>query len=273
MALKSLLGMVKGLMGELSKVDGDTYASSTAYYSFLSLVPSLALCISLISLLGVEVQEVIQLLTQFVPSALKDLMTTIVSDAFERSGIAFSLSSVTLIWSASQGVKALRRGLNVMYGVQETRNGLVVAAISVVSIIILGVLAAAAMYLVFSPVVVGAISTVIPITQHESIWAIVNPIVVLGFGVLVFAACYAYLPAGKRRYKSQLPGAALAMVSCAVISIGFRVYVEYFSNFTVLYGSIATIALLLFWLYLISFTLLAGGIVNRLLSDAKQSES
>lgn len=270
--LEGLLSKGKAFLDEFSSIDAGTYASSIAYFTFLSLVPLLALCISLVSVVGIGEQEVVAFFGALVPDVFDGVVKELVRDAFERSGLAFSLSTITLLWSASKGIKALRAGLNSAFGVQETRNGVMVAAISIGVAIILGILIAAAMYLVFKGSVLRAIADAVPGFQQSGLAVALNPIAVLVLGVLVLGVCYAYLPSGTRRLSSQLPGAALAMLACGALSFGFRVYVEHFSDVTVLYGGIATVALLLLWIYLLSLILIAGGFVNRFLASSRSSE-
>ena len=217
----------KALWGEFSRVGAETYASSITYFGFLSFVPLLALCISLVSLVGFGEEEVVAFLTAMVP--------------------------------ASKVVKALRRGLNAAYGVQETRNAVAVAGLSILATIILGVLFAAIVYLVFSNPVIHALEAAIPGLELAGLADVVNPVVTVVLSVLVLDVCYAYLPAGTRRLSTQLPGAVFGAVAWGALALGFRIYVEHFSNVTVLYGSIATIALLLMWMYFVSYIFIAGG--------------
>lgn len=264
----SLLQKVRKMWTSFSGTAASTHASSIAYYSFFSIVPLLALGISIISLVGISKQEVYGLLTAFVPDAMGDLVHTLVSDAYDRSDLAFSLSTLSLIWSASKGAKALRTGLNAAYGRQENRNAVVVAAISIVTVLALDVLIAAGLWLVFGNSLLHGLSQHFPdLEVHNSVLELVDLVGTLAAGVLLFALCYTYLPAGQRRLKAQLPGAVCALVGCAALSFGFRVYVDHIANYTLLYGSIATVALLLFWMYLVFYIVMAGGFVNRYLHD------
>jgi membrane protein len=269
MGLKDLWKKGKVLWSEFSVVKAGTYASSIAYFTFLSLIPLLAICISLVSIAGIDEQEVVGLLVAVVPDALKDLVRGLVNDAFSRSGIAFSLSTIVLLWSASKGVKALRGGLNAAFAVKESRSAPAVVAISIGTVIVLGVLIAAMMYIVFNKGVMSVVTSIVPGFQQSGLMNVLAPILVLAFGVLILDVCYSLLPAGTRRFSTQLPGAALATLACGVLSFGFRVYVDHFGDFTVLYGSIATVALLLMWIYFMSYIIIAGAFVNRLLSDSR----
>ena len=98
------------------------HASSIAYYSFLSLVPLLALCISLISIVGIDEQEVYTFLMALFPDAFNGLIASLVTEAYKQSGLAFSVSTLSLVWSASKGAKALRAGLNAAYGEKRTET-------------------------------------------------------------------------------------------------------------------------------------------------------
>lgn len=124
------------------------------------------------------------------------------------------------------------------------------------------------MYLVFGNSVLHAIASFVPgIKDSSHSQFLLNTVVTILFGVFALALCYTYLPAGKRRFTSQIPGAACAVVACGLLSFGFRIYVENVSNFTVLYGSIATAALFLFWMYLLFYVLLACAFVSRYVAE------
>jgi len=266
----TLLTKARSIWKEFAAVGAATHASSIAYYTFLSLVPLLALCISLVSLVGISEQEVYSLLTAFVPDALSDLAHALVTDAYDRSGIALSLSSLSLLWSASKGAKALRVGLNAAYAERETRNAVVVVGISILAELVMGILIAAAMWLVFGNSVLRALSQHIPgLQEHDAVLEFADLVGTLAAGMLIIALCYTHLPAGSRRLKGQLPGAVFSLVGCGVLSIGFRVYVDRVANYTVLYGSIATVAMLLFWMYLVFYIVVAGGFVNRHLQESR----
>jgi membrane protein len=53
-----------------------------------------------------------------------------------------------------------------------------------------------------------------------------------------------------------------------VASILFKVYVRHFSHFGLLYGSLGTLIILMFWFYLSGIVILAGGEINAILEDA-----
>ena len=265
------LKRAQALWMRFTSTGAGTHASSIAFFTFLSLIPLLALCISLISIAGINEEQVTAFFTGIVPDAFNDFTKTLVGDAVERSGIAFSLSTITLLWTASQGARALRNGLNAVLGAEESRSIAVVIGISFGAVIVLGVLLALTMYLVFGGVVMRTVSWLTPGNiEHDDALDIVTSVVLAIAGVIALTLCYAFLPAKSGRLAAQLPGAIFASVTCGLLTGGFRVYVDNFCNYDALYGNIATIALFLFWLYLVSYILLAGGYINRIIAESKR---
>ena len=265
------LQRAKTLLEEFSAVNAATHASSIAYFTFLSLIPLLTLCISLVTMTGLGEREVAEFLSATIPGTFNDFTKTLIEDAFKQSGIAFSLSAIMLIWTASQGIRALHGALNAAYGKQEERSPIAVAAISVGMVIALGILLAAAIYLVFGGAVTRAIASVVPeLGQQRDFVNIINSAIMIAFGIIVLAACYAHLPFGQRRFSDQLSGAAIASLSCGALTVGFRVYVDNFCNFDALYGSISTVALFLFWMYIVAYILIACAFFNRVLISRRR---
>lgn len=243
-----------------------THASSIAYFMFLSLIPLVTLSISLTTMLGLGEREVADFLCAVVPGAFDGFIRPLIHDAFSQSGVALSLSTVTLLMTASQGVRALLAALNAAYRVDEKRNPFLLFALSIAASAVLVALLAAAVYLVFDGLATRALAAVLPgFAPHAGVLDAVGVAIAVAFGVAAICGCYTHLPSGSRRFVQQLPGALLAFAACAVITLGFRVYVDNFCNFDALYGSIATVALFLFWLFIVSYVLIACAFLNHVL--------
>jgi membrane protein len=126
------------------------------------------------------------------------------------------------------------------------------------------------MWLVFGNSMLHALSQHISgLEPLDGVSELVNMLETLFAGVFALGLCYTFLPAGKRRFVSQLPGAACATVGCGILTFGYRIYVDNFANSTMLYGSMAAVALLLFWMYLVFCILIAAGFLNRYLQERR----
>ena len=267
-AIEDLIAKGRTLSQEFSKLTITTCASSISFFTFLSMIPLLAICISLLTAVGISEQEVNTLFLALVPDELNELVASLVADAFEQSQIALSLSSITLLWSVSKVARALRVGLNAAYGQSETRSGAVVLVISVISGLILEVLISATIYLIFRGRLLRILSVLAPrLAKTDAFMNLLNMLSAIALCAVSLSLCYAYLPTGRRSPVSQLPGAVAAVMACGILSLGFRLYVDYVGGSMALYGGLATVALFLLWMYLISNVLILGGFLNRILND------
>ena len=86
----------------------------------------------------------------------------------------------------------------------------------------------------------------------------------LVFGVLflVFLMLYKVLPNRKATFKSQIPGALIIAVAWSIFSYGFSFYFEIFPGFSNMYGNLATIIMVMVWLYICMNLLLYGAEIN-----------
>ena len=62
-----------------------------------------------------------------------------------------------------------------------------------------------------------------------------------------------------------IPGALITSVGWSITSITFSFYVNYIANYSKFYGSLSVIIILLFWLYLLGYTITLGLQVNYIL--------
>jgi len=87
---------------------------------------------------------------------------------------------------------------------------------------------------------------------------------------MLFCAMYTALPNRKARFSGGLPGALLASIGWLVFSQIFSVYVENFSQYANIYGSVYAVALSMLWLYFCVLILFYGGLLNRALRERPQ---
>jgi membrane protein len=83
-------------------------------------------------------------------------------------------------------------------------------------------------------------------------------------------AFYQFAVSHTRRVRRRLlPGAALAVALWIVISWGFSLYLRTLASYTVYYGGLAAVAVLLVWLWLMSLAILVGAELNSQLEGLR----
>jgi membrane protein len=251
-----------GLMGFLN-IAGEAkigvYASSGAFYLFLSIFPSAALLCSLLPLLPFTQEALLDYLSTVLPDFMRELLESIIQGTYAYSAAAFSISAVLLVWSAGKAFIGIMRGLNRIYS-GEDRSILKLRGLSSLYMLV---------FLAFMLVTLGlSLFQKTLLAKLVQLWpqsgATVETLLRLRFlpGMLVlavfFSLLYQFLPNVRLRFTDQLPGALLSAALWMLLSWVFSLYLNRFGAGSV-YGSLATVAFALMWIYwCIALTLLGG---------------
>jgi membrane protein len=271
--LFSLRGMplkevAKHTWAEILNDDVFGRAAQLAYYFFLALFPFLIFVIASLSVFGAA-DRGRELLFRFFATALPPPAFNLIARTFDEiirsSGpLKMSFGIVASLWSASMGMSAIMDTLNAAFKVKETRSlfkQYLVAMGLTVGIALLLVIAL--VIVVFGNTIINALSpgNIIAIT-----WKIVQWPLALALILLAFAMTYYFAPnLPNRRWHWLTPGAILAMVLWMAVSFGLRVYLHFFGTYSVGYGSLGAVIVLLLWFYLSGVAVLSGAVLNAVL--------
>ena len=107
--------------------------------------------------------------------------------------------------------------------------------------------------------------------QHIDSFFHISSLVVIVFAFLVILQIFAVLPAKRRTLKSQIPGGILTGVCWVAFTELFAFFIPRFYHASSLYGSLASLFLLLLWLRYMVMILFAGGVLNRTLEEGRQN--
>ncbi len=166
---------------------------------------------------------------------------------------------------------AIIEGLNIAYRVEEARSWWRRCAVaSGLTIAFLLVAAAALLLLLYG----GRLSETIE-SQWDfggsvaRIWQVLRWLLVLSFVLMGFNILYVYAPNVRhRKWHWLMPGTVVGVSLWLLASAGFQLYLRYFNQFTVTFGSIGAVIILLLWLYLSGIALLVGAEVNSVIEGA-----
>ena len=156
------------------------------------------------------------------------------------------------------------------YDVKETRPWWKVRLVSIVLTVALAVLILAALTIVLYG---GRIGDVVAARvgygdAFTVLWKIAQWPIMLIFVYLSFAMIYYFAPNRPRRgWRWLTPGTILAVILWLLISFGLRIYLHFFNSYSLTYGSLGALIVLMVWFYLTGLTVLIGGEVNSELED------
>ena len=246
------------------------HAAYAGYFIILAIFPALLLILSVLRYTGLQVESLVELIGDFVPTALMDTVEDLVYSTYQNSsGAVVGLSAVTALGAASRGIYGLLRGLNAIYGVSENRSYFYTRGISMVYtfIFFLVMLATLALH-VFGNTIIGMLTMV-----DNAVLIFLIDLIDLRFFLLlilqslVFTVMFMALPNKRNGFMESLPGGVLSSLGWLVFSDIYSIYVENFQNYSNIYGSVYAIALAMLWLYCCLSILFYGGALNRYLKE------
>jgi len=256
-------------------------AAQLSYYFLLALFP---LLLVLINVLGYMAQEgtafrerLLLYLAALMPRSAITLVRTTLDEISNASGSGkLSFGLLAALWAASNGMGAISETLNTAYNVKERRSWWRVRLISVCLTVALAILILAALAIVLYGGTIGeALAARYGFGDFfTSLWTIVQWPIALVFVLTTFNLIYNLapdLPPGSRSWIT--PGAFVGVGLWLLVSFGFRLYLSFFDSYSVTYGSLGALIVLMLWFYLTGVAILIGGEVNSEISHEKAQKA
>ncbi len=246
-------------------------AAAISYYLLFSVFPLLIFLAGAggLFLRGESLQQdVVNRVLDFIPLSQDEGRNT-VRDAVQSvgggSGVLSVLGLIGMAWSGSSMFGAIRRALNVVFKESEhahrpfAQQRLIdLALVGSLGLFFLVSIAATA----FLRVVRHNTAKMAYIGQlaHDLgfVWDAASYLLPLAFSFIAFAAVYTLLPAERKRFRDAWPGALFAAVVFELAKFTFSIYLEHFSNYSLVFGSLGAVVAFLFWLYIAANIMLFG---------------
>ena len=252
--------------------DDDIFAlgAQLAYYMVLSFIPFLMFLMTLVGFSHLNSDAVLNLLSNVMPTEAFNLIQSTVIEIVDREQTGLLWISIALaIWVSSSGFKAVIKGLNKAYGVKETRSYIKLKLISMIYTILLALIVIATLFLFVFGDVIG--DFFIKVLEHPEfiyyIWNMLRYVVVILIMILFFMFLYNATPCGRLGWLEVIPGAVITTLGWISISYIFAYYVNNFSNYSRLYGSLGAVFMFMTWMFITSMILILGGEINAVLAE------
>jgi len=248
-------------------------AAELGYWFLFALFPTL---VSESSILGLAIRrasgnydQLLHYMALLVPPSAFDIVFATFNEIVKRSsGRKVTFGLAIALWAASAGFSAIQGSMNTVYKVKETRPYWKVRGAAVLISTLLSLLITAILGSLLAADFMARLTTLhiahrlLAITAAITI-RVLGWMTAAGLLALLFAMIYYWAPDVKqRRWRWLSPGAAIGIVGWVLASVGLRVYLHFFDNYSATYGSLGAVIILLTWFYLSGLMLLIGGEVN-----------
>jgi len=266
---------------EFSRDDCTDLAAALTYYALLSIFPA---AIALVSLLGVFGQG--RDTTNALLDIVKDLGSQSAVDTLQGpledlssgsgAGIALLVGVLAALWSAAGYVGAFGRAMNRIYEVPEGRPFWKLRpAMIVVTLVAVLLVAVLAVGLVVTGPLAESVGRTIGLGDTAvTVWDIAKWPVLLALVAAVVAILYYATPNVKQpKFRWISAGALVAIVTWALASVAFGLYVANFSAYNKTYGSLAGVIVFLLWLWITNLALLFGAELDAEMERGREMQS
>lgn len=255
------------------------HAAELGFYFLFALFPTLLCASSILGLAARSAYRFYDQLLDYLAVVIPTSALGTVLNTFNQTTTAATTGRVTYgliaaVWSASVGISAIQDTLNAVYKIQDSRS-YIVARIQAIG---LTILLTAIVSLGLASMLLGdyfARLAVLHIPDLLLRYATANAIRLTSWVVasvllaLTFAMLYYWAPDCKtRRWHWLTPGGTIGIFGWLLASLGLRVYLHFFNNYTVTYGSLGAVIILLMWFYMTGLMLLVGAEINSQIEAA-----
>lgn len=245
------------------------YASQSAFFFVLSLIPIILLLLTMVQYTPVTRSDVMKAVTEVFPKTVTPFLLSIINEVYSQSTAVIPVTILVALWSAGRGVLAMTSGLNCIYQSTETRNYFYLRLrASVYTVLFLLVIILGLLLAVFGNRISVFVEMNVPVLEKAVEFLIrIRTVLTVGVTMLFCMLLYQFLPDVKikTQWKHQIPGSVFSAVGWQVISLIFSVYLDIFEGFSTMYGSLTTLILVMLWLYFCMYIILIGGVINTII--------
>jgi membrane protein len=254
---------------EIVQDDISNMAASVSYYAFLSLFPLLLSLLAIFSLfLPTEsiLQQLINLVSNYLPGS-RGILENNIADVIRLRGPLGVIGILGLLWSGSGIFSAISHAVNRAWNIKYEHPFYIRKPREFLMLFIGGLLILLSLGATTLLSQIGKIN--LPISG--SVVNVGTILIAFCFSLVVFTLTQKFTPHIGINWRNIWPGAILSTVLFEIAKTLFVFYLNNFNQYDKVYGSIASVIVLLVWIYFSAFILLLGVEFSALLFRLKRN--
>ena len=249
-------------------------SAALTYYLLFAIFPLLIFISTLLGLLELDIAYITSVLEPLFPADVLNVVRSYleyVSANPSRQLLWFSL--VFSIWFPMRASGCLMHSLRKAFGRSAPeslwRSQLRILLFTVWLIVVIAVTLC---LVVVGRTVLEFVGRFVSVTEaFITAWSSLRFVVLALVMVVTLVVLYMLSQGQRRPLREVLPGVASSLAAWMVLSMAFSYYVEHMGQYSVLYGSIATVIVVLLWLYMSGQVLILGAEFSAALTEAKKT--
>ena len=253
-----------------------TRASSLAFNFFLAFFPSIIVFFTLIPYIPIDgfQQTLMEIISNVLPPSTNSATFSTLEDIInnQRGGL-LSIGFILALYFSTNGMSSLIQAFNSSYHIRENESIIKHQMLSILLTIVISAL----VFLTIILIIFGKAAIIYMIDYqliNENKLVLLNAakwVILIFMLFLGITTIFNLGPAIKSQIKIFSPGAILATLFIILTSIVFSYYIDNFSQYNKIYGSIGTLIIILLWIYFNAIFLLIGFELNASIFNAKKN--
>lgn len=235
-----------------------------AFFLVLSIIPIIVLVGFICSTINVSLENIIEVINNVLPKEVGDILIPFING--DGLNLSIGLPMIIGFMLASNGPHSIIITSNILYDIKHS-NYLARRIKAFLLTILLVAL------FIFTVIVLAFGNNIVHFILNLEIFSTISSYMYkvfillkwpLGF-LIIFVAVkliYTISPDANIPSKYNTRGAIFTTVLWSIITLGYSYYVTNFNNYNIVYGSLTNIALLMLWIYMLSYILVFGMAIN-----------
>ena len=259
--------VIKRAFQESSADNVPMLAGGVAFFAFLAVFPALIAALTLYGLIAdpAQVSQQIDTLSGALPAETKQIitgqLTAVTGGSNGALTVGLVVSLLAALWSTSGATSNVIKAVNLAYDEKETRGAVKLRLTA------LGLTLGAIIFMLVALALVAVVPVMLDQlglgTPGRVIAQILRWVLLLGMVIVGLAVVYRVAPNRQdARFRWVSPGALIATMLWILGSVAFSLYVNFFASYNKTYGALASVIVLMLWLYLTSYIVLLGAEIN-----------
>lgn len=265
--LISINKMCEKILKNIEKDHINASAAQCAYYVILSFIPFVILLLTLIQYTSIQPNQLFNIISKVIPDNMNEIVLGVIMEVYSKSIGTISISLIFTLFSADRGLYTLTKGLHIVYkfNTNEEKSFIYLKLMSLLkTITFIVIMAVGLVLLVFGSSIISTIQERFGLLrEYTIIYKILTYIIAIIIIFLVFLCIYKFIPGHKITFKSQIRGAIFGSIALNVVSFVFSRYLDIFKGFSITYGSLTTLMLIMMWTYACFYVIFLGAEINK----------
>ncbi len=269
----SLYELLKVYLNSIIKGDLTQRASAIAFSFFMALFPFMLFILNLMPYIPIEgyQEDFLQFVNENVPPNTFSAIEEIILDITKKSnGNLISFGFLLTIYLMSNGVNSLLSGFELSENISVKRPFLRQYVVAIcLSLVIAFVLLLSVAMLIYVEVIIVKIESRVEVTKSIALLEIAKYLFLVSMVYILFITLYKMGTKETKKLSFWNAGTILTTLLFILSSYLFGIYVEKFAKYNELYGSIGTLLVIMFYIWINCMLLLIGFELNAFIFKLK----